>query len=225
MLDREQVGVDGRMRGGMQKKISRACASETPVTFTLSSPLSFEPISQTTGASRYSEICANCPSCSDCDVANEKTIPICTPAFEHTTSAGGSVNLQNLVLDKGFWRVTPVSRKALPCYREEACLGGITDSPDFCDGKFKGPCRCQDFRRALNPWGGRGTVRNDRKSLVFNGIAITLSFKVCSRRKVVIRYSASSSFSFSQSSTIDPRKHPNDYETGLQCHKVRPSAL
>lgn len=147
------------MYGGIQQKISHACASKIPVTFTPSAPLSFEPSSQTTGASRYSEDCANCPPCSNCDVANETTVPICTPALEHTTSPGGSVNLQNLVLDKGFWRVTSLSRKALACYREEACLGGITDSTDFCDGRFTGPCRFQGFGRALNHWGGRDMVR------------------------------------------------------------------
>lgn len=110
------------------------------VTFIQPVPLSVGPHSKTTVASRYFEVCANCPLCSGCEVVNETTLPVCTPVLDHTTSAGGRVDLQNLVLDEGFWRVTPESREVLPCYNEEACLGGITESPNFCDKKYKGPC-------------------------------------------------------------------------------------
>ena len=48
--------------------------------------------------------------------------------------------METLEIDKGYWRATNTSTLVLPCYNTEACVGGITGSPGYCDDGYDGPC-------------------------------------------------------------------------------------
>lgn len=79
--------------------------------------------------------------CNNCTIFNDSTAPICEEALKHTESSGGGVMLDTLHVNRGFWRATPMSRDILECYKQDACLGGLTDSSDFCATGYEGPCK------------------------------------------------------------------------------------
>ena len=67
-------------------------------------------------------------------------VPICTEAMQHATSSGGSTTLETISINPGFWRATATSKEVLACYRDDACLGGVTGAPDYCLKGHQGPC-------------------------------------------------------------------------------------
>ncbi|CAN0255509.1 unnamed protein product, partial [Ascophyllum nodosum] len=48
------------------------------------------------------------------------------------------MSLEDLDIDKGYWRATNRSKSILECYNVEACRGGKTGSPDYCDTGYAG---------------------------------------------------------------------------------------
>ncbi|CAM9682647.1 unnamed protein product, partial [Laminaria digitata] len=54
-------------------------------------------------------------------------------------SRGGNVTLENISVNQGFWRATSSSREVLQCYNENACIGGVTGSPGYCEEGYEGP--------------------------------------------------------------------------------------
>lgn len=84
-------------------------------------------------------LCKGCDTqCEDCYTPVE--VPQCTEEIEHTRSPGGNTTLEMLVIDRGYWRVANTSRKVLECYNPDACLGGITGTPGYCQKGYEGPC-------------------------------------------------------------------------------------
>lgn len=70
-------------------------------------------------------------------------MPSCTEAPEHTTTleAGGTV--ASLVLEKGFYRVSPESLSILECFNKDACVGGII-AGQYCAKGYTGPCKFEE---------------------------------------------------------------------------------
>lgn len=90
---------------------------------------------------RYPIVCLGCTDCNNCTLYDNATRPKCEEALEHTESSGGGVMLDTLQVNQGFWRATPMSWEILECYNQDACLGGITDSADYCATGYEGPCK------------------------------------------------------------------------------------
>ncbi|CAN0102282.1 unnamed protein product, partial [Ectocarpus fasciculatus] len=72
-------------------------------------------------------------------VENEDRVPICVAQLDHTRSEGGDTTIETLSLDAGYWRATNDSINVLACYNEDACAGGMTDDPAFCQLGYEGP--------------------------------------------------------------------------------------
>lgn len=107
----------------MPNVIGCVCSSQIVITILVASASGL----QAGEASRYSKVCQNCESCNLCDGLSID-IPICYDALPNTKSNGGEVTLETLELDKDYWRVSAHSKTVLPCYTEDACLGG-TQAP------------------------------------------------------------------------------------------------
>lgn len=85
--------------------------------------------------------CNGCrASCQGCAVEESLGVPTCIQAMQHSTSSGGGTTLETVSINPGFWRATSTSKDLLACYRDEACLGGVTGSPDYCANSYEGPC-------------------------------------------------------------------------------------
>ena len=90
---------------------------------------------------RYERICDGCPQlCVECEVEDKYLVPVCSSELEHTQSEGGGTTIETLKLYPGYWRATNKSDKILACYNEEACLGGVTGAPSFCQTGYEGQC-------------------------------------------------------------------------------------
>lgn len=94
----------------------------------------------------YTSVCEGCSECigADCTANGTGTLQ-CVPALENTMSVGVTVSgvpvtLETLELDVGYWRSLSNSTTVLPCWNTDACLGGITDTADFCAEGYRGPC-------------------------------------------------------------------------------------
>ncbi|CAN0249419.1 unnamed protein product, partial [Ascophyllum nodosum] len=61
------------------------------------------------------------------------TVPTCSAALDHTSAGESGVSLEELKIDKGNWRATNTSKSVLECYNTEACKGGKSGAPDYCD--------------------------------------------------------------------------------------------
>lgn len=81
--------------------------------------------------------CVGCGSCIDCVI--EDHVPTCTDIFDHSESYGGNTTLENISISEGFWRATSTSRDVLQCHNEDACIGGVTGSDDYCEEGYEGP--------------------------------------------------------------------------------------
>lgn len=89
---------------------------------------------------RYKQVCDGCDECDGCEVENADRVPICTSQLEHTRSDGGDTTVEALEVDAGYWRATNTSVDVLACYNEDACCGGVTNTPNFCKQGYEGPC-------------------------------------------------------------------------------------
>ena len=48
------------------------------------------------------------------------------------------MTVEDLVIEKGYWRATATSTSVLECYNGDACLGGLTTGS--CAEGYEGPC-------------------------------------------------------------------------------------
>ncbi|CAM9356916.1 unnamed protein product, partial [Ascophyllum nodosum] len=88
----------------------------------------------------FSFICSGCGDCEACSMDDPQTVPACSSAVDHALSQGGhNVTLEWLQIQPGYWRATNNSLAILPCYKAEACNGGITGSEGFCHTGYSGP--------------------------------------------------------------------------------------
>ncbi|CAM9147480.1 unnamed protein product, partial [Ectocarpus fasciculatus] len=88
----------------------------------------------------YEAICDGCPiECEGCSFEEPQLVPKCSDALEHSNSSGGTVTLDALVIEPGYWRATPSSENVLECYNADACLGGVTGSENYCLEGYGGP--------------------------------------------------------------------------------------
>ena len=78
--------------------------------------------------------------CDGCHFDEALAVPICTQVMEHATSSGGATTLPTVSIDRGFWRATSTNRDVRPCYRADACLGGVTASSGYCRNGYEGQC-------------------------------------------------------------------------------------
>ncbi len=87
----------------------------------------------------YGAVCeGTCKECDNCVL--DPLVPVCKEEMLHTTSPGGNVTLATLNIDPGYWRATQSSENILPCYYEDACLGGVTGAAGYCSEGYEGPC-------------------------------------------------------------------------------------
>lgn len=90
---------------------------------------------------RYETVCSGCPECEEgCDVEDDNIFPACTEVLENSESVGLNVTLETLQIAPGYWRATSRSRVVRPCYKTEACIGGLTGAKGYCREGYEGPC-------------------------------------------------------------------------------------
>lgn len=97
----------------------------------------------------YNSVCNGCNLCSgDCPTDGSGTQE-CIEAIENTNStgtdkSGASITLETLRINPGYWRSINSSTTILPCWNEDACLGGLTDAEGYCEDGYRGPCEAVD---------------------------------------------------------------------------------
>lgn len=91
----------------------------------------------------FETACDGCriSGCMGCSFDDPLLVPACTDVMEHSNSSGGTVTLEELWIEPGYWRATKTSTDILACYNEDACLGGVTGSADYCLKGHEGPCK------------------------------------------------------------------------------------
>ena len=90
-------------------------------------------------------MCHGCPELENCDnytITDETTVPACSITLDHTSAEETGMSLEELDIDKGYWRATNTSKLILECYNTDACKGGKTRTPGYCDTGYAdvGPC-------------------------------------------------------------------------------------
>lgn len=68
-------------------------------------------------------------------------ISLADARIEHASSGGGVTTIEELEIDQGYWRATPISTHALECYNGDACRGGLTGADDYCSEGYHGACK------------------------------------------------------------------------------------
>ena len=90
----------------------------------------------------------NCDSCDyGTPIIRPECITLSNVGMTHASSRSGVTMLEDLEIDKGYWRATNSSRDILECYNGDACRGGLTGAIDYCSAGYRGPCELarQDF--------------------------------------------------------------------------------
>ncbi|CAB1118550.1 unnamed protein product [Ectocarpus sp. CCAP 1310/34] len=88
----------------------------------------------------FEAVCAGCDIvCDGCVFEQGLVGPSCSEAMAHSTSAGGNTTLQEVSIDRGYWRATSVSEEVLECFQADACLGGVTGTSGYCLEGYEGP--------------------------------------------------------------------------------------
>lgn len=103
---------------------------------------------------RFETICVDCcgwDECVGCTITRSSITPSCESPLDHTSAEVPGVTLETLTIDTGYWRATNKSKTILACYNADACVGGQTDSDDFCATGYKGPCEGGFRTRERNP--------------------------------------------------------------------------
>lgn len=89
----------------------------------------------------FEVMCDGCNvQCHGCSFDDPSLVPMCSDVMEHTNSSGGSVTVEELWIEPGYWRASQTSTDILECYRADACLGGVTGAPGYCRTGYEGPC-------------------------------------------------------------------------------------
>lgn len=98
------------------------------------------------GGNLFEAVCHGCEiTCDGCVFVDGILTPTCKEALKHSTSAGGNVTLQNILIERGHWRATASSTEILACYHADACLGGVTGTSGYCFEGYEGPCALWHF--------------------------------------------------------------------------------
>eukprot|EP00752_Nemacystus_decipiens_P007555 g6749.t1 len=93
-----------------------------------------------TSGDPYEAVCDGCPiACDGCVFTEPLLAPICSDVIAHSTSSGGKTTLEELSIERGYWRATNSSETILACYNADACLGGETGASDYCLDGYEGP--------------------------------------------------------------------------------------
>eukprot|EP00752_Nemacystus_decipiens_P002518 g2363.t1 len=88
----------------------------------------------------YEAVCSSCQMlCDGCFFEEPDLVPVCEGVMEHSKSSGGTVTLETLSIDPGYWRATASSKDILACHHADACLGGVSGTDDFCLEGYEGP--------------------------------------------------------------------------------------
>ncbi|CBJ48858.1 polymorphic Outer membrane protein G/I family [Ectocarpus siliculosus] len=87
----------------------------------------------------YEAACGGCETACDGCFFEPPVPPTCTDVMEHITSAGGTVTLEDLPVERGYWRASPSSEEVFACYNSDACLGGVTGRAGYCLKGYEGP--------------------------------------------------------------------------------------
>ena len=90
-------------------------------------------------------LCYGCSEqCDGCDYGKTIIMPECVSLSEariaHVWSSGGRTTLEDLEVEKGYWRATNKSKDILECYNDDACRGGITGATEYCSEGYQGAC-------------------------------------------------------------------------------------
>lgn len=88
----------------------------------------------------YEVACSGCEPCDACSFEEPPLVPECKKALDHTSSPGGTVTLDQLRIDPGYWRATESTVNVLECFNADACLGGVTGTAGYCRKGSEGPC-------------------------------------------------------------------------------------
>ncbi|CAM9486217.1 unnamed protein product [Scytosiphon promiscuus] len=91
---------------------------------------------------RFDTVCDDCcewDDCVGCNITRGNVTPSCDSPLEHTTAEEPGVTLETLSVDSGYWRPNNESETILACYNADACVGGQTDSDEFCATGYTGP--------------------------------------------------------------------------------------
>lgn len=96
----------------------------------------------------FSVLCEGCDECRACDVPEE--LPECITPLENTEITGDNTTLETLRVRPGYWRSTNRSVAILACYNAEACLGGTTGTPGYCEEGYNGPCEQQSMQQSVD---------------------------------------------------------------------------
>ncbi|CAM9191106.1 unnamed protein product [Ectocarpus sp. 13 AM-2016] len=87
----------------------------------------------------FEAACSGCETACDGCFFEPPVPPTCTEVMEHVTSAGGTVTLEDLPVERGYWRASPSSEEVFACYNADACLGGVTGRAGYCLDGYEGP--------------------------------------------------------------------------------------
>ncbi|CAN0042723.1 unnamed protein product [Ectocarpus fasciculatus] len=88
----------------------------------------------------FETVCAGCDiACDGCVFGEGLLGPVCSEVMAHSTSAGGNTTLQQVSIDRGYWRATSLSEEVLACFQADACLGGMTGTSGYCLEGYEGP--------------------------------------------------------------------------------------
>eukprot|EP00752_Nemacystus_decipiens_P012585 g11145.t1 len=88
----------------------------------------------------YEAVCSGCQTlCDECFFEEPDLVPACEGAMDHSNSSGGTVTLETLSIEPGYWRATASSTDVLACYNADACLGGVTGTDGYCLEGYEGP--------------------------------------------------------------------------------------
>ena len=89
----------------------------------------------------YQIMCVGCDApCEGCYFENVSRVPYCEGAMPHSISNGRATTIETLSILPAYWRATSISKTVLPCYFPDACRGGVTGTPTYCQKGYEGPC-------------------------------------------------------------------------------------
>ena len=114
----------------------------------------------------YNSVCDGCEECTGDCLLDQNGTQECIAAIEYTKStgvdqySGAPITLETLQIKAGYWRSVKKSAIILPCWNEDACIGGLTGAADYCDDGYRGPCEhiiifdCLFLRKPLRNYCG-----------------------------------------------------------------------
>ena len=132
-----------------QRTTAVACRSQSHPGLTQVPRLKLLYTQVNNGTARFTVVCHGCDgleSCDNCEIADDALVPTCSAALDHTSADQDGMSLEELDIDKGYWRATNRSKIILGCYNTDACKGGKTGTLGYCETGYAGmgPCEYND---------------------------------------------------------------------------------